>query len=94
MQGKTQSDKPSRVVQLTNASLLVTIPIALLREPLWAVGASEGLRVVVSTDVVLHIRHFAEHFQANFALTALVLTTGFFVDNHRRAPQFFLANHQ
>ena len=70
----------------------MTIPIALLREPLRAVRAAEGLCVVVRADVILHIRHLREHFQANFALTALVLTTGLFVDNHHRAPQFFLAN--
>ena len=70
----------------------MAIPIALLREPLRAVRAAEGLRVVVRADVVLHIRHLREHFQANFALAALVLTAGLFVDNHHRAPQFFLAN--
>ena len=70
----------------------MTIPIALLREPLRAVRAAEGFILVVRADMVLHIRHLREHFQANFALTALVLTTGFFVDNHHRAPQFFLAN--
>ena len=87
------SQKPSwLILLLTDASLLMTIAIALLREPLRAVGAGEGLRVVVSAHVVLHIRHLREHFQANFALTALILTTGLFVDFHSRAPQFFLAN--
>ena len=71
----------------------MTVAIALLGEGLGAVGAGEGLHGVVSAHVILDIAHLAEHFQANFALSALVLPSGFFIEHHHRAPEFFLANH-
>ena len=71
----------------------MTIAIALLRERLRAEGAREGSHGVVSADVVLHIAHLTEHFQANFALTALILPAGLLVEFHHSAPQFFLANY-
>ena len=71
----------------------MTIAITLLREGLGAVRAGKGFHGVVSAHVILHIAHLAEHFQANFALSALVLPSGFFIEHHHCAPEFFLANH-
>ena len=64
---------------LTNAPFLMTITIALLRERLRAECTGEWSRLIVSAHVVLHIGHLSKHFQANFALTALILATSFFI---------------
>ena len=80
------------MVLLADAPFLMTIAIALLRERLRAVSTTEGSRLIVSANVVFHIGHLSKHLQANFALTALILTTSFFVDDHHRAPEFFLAD--
>ena len=78
---------------LTDATFLVAVAIALLRKRLRAVGASEGLHRVVRAHVILHIAHLPEHFQANFALSSLVLPAGFLIEDHHGPPEFFLADH-
>ena len=70
----------------------MAVAIALLRKSLRAVGASERLHGVVGAHVVLHIGHLPEHFQANFALSSLVLPAGFLVEDHHGPPEFLLAD--
>ena len=77
---------------LADATFLVAVAIALLRKRLRAVGASEGLHRVVRAHVILHIAHLPEHFQANFALSSLVLPAGFLIEDHHGPPEFFLAD--
>ena len=77
---------------LADAPFLVTVPIALLRKCLRAVSACERLHGVVRAHVILHIWHLPEHFQANFALSPLVLPASFLVEDHHGSPEFFLAN--
>ena len=78
---------------LADATFLVAVAIALLRKRLRAVGAREGLHRVVRAHVILHIAHLPEHFQANFALSSLVLPAGFLIEDHHGPPEFFLADH-
>ena len=64
------------------------VAVPLLREGLGAEGAAEGPVVVVRPNVVLHVRQLAEHFQADFALHALVLAASLFVGHLHCAPKF------
>ena len=78
---------------MTDAPFHVAVAVALLRESLRAVAAREWFEQVVRAHVVLHIRHLPESFQANFALSSLVQTTGLLVENLRSAPQLLLADY-
>jgi len=77
---------------LADTPFLVPVTIALLGEGLWAKAARERFELVVRPNMILHIGHLAESFQANFALSSLVESTGLFIEHLHSAPQLFLTN--